>query len=101
MCSPRTDSQFQSPAQSSPTGRAQQACHHARERERFVDGRFHGGAPAWWSMRLTALRFAWYWNDPPRPEQPEIQDFPHEPPKRCGLTPANLGVRSYASTSRQ
>ena len=46
MCSPRTASQFRSPAQSSPTGRAQQACHHARERERFVDGRFHAESGA-------------------------------------------------------
>ena len=46
MCSPRPASQFRSPAQSSPTGRAQQACHHARERERFVDGRFHAESGA-------------------------------------------------------
>ena len=46
MCSPRPASQFRSPAQSSPTGRAQQACHLARERERFVDGRFHAESGA-------------------------------------------------------
>ena len=45
-CSPRRAPLLGSPAQPSPTGRAQQACRRARERELFVDGRFHGGAPA-------------------------------------------------------
>ena len=45
-CSPRRAPLLGSPAQPSPTGSAQQACRRARERELFVDGRFHGGAPA-------------------------------------------------------
>ena len=42
----------------------------------------------WRSRSLTALRFAWYWKDHPLSSRLET---PHEPPKRCGLTPANLG----------
>jgi hypothetical protein len=41
----------------------------------------------WRSRRLTVLRFAWYWKDHPLSSRLET---PHEPPKRCGLTPANL-----------
>ena len=41
----------------------------------------------WRSRSLTALRFAWYWKDHPLSSRLET---PHEPPKRCGLTPSNL-----------
>ena len=58
----------------------------ARERERFVDGRFHGGAPASAVKEFDSLRYAWYWADHPPSSRIEI---PHEPPKRCGLTHQN------------
>ena len=88
MCSTRPASLFGSPAQPSPTGRAQQACRRSCARERFVDGRFHGGAPASAVKEFDSLRYAWYWADHPPSSRLET---PHEPPKRCGLTPANLG----------
>lgn len=46
MYSLRPASQFRSPAQPTPTGRAQQACRRSRGQERFVDGRFHAESGA-------------------------------------------------------
>jgi hypothetical protein len=85
-CSPRRAPLLGSPAQPNPTGRAQQACRRSCARERFVDGRFHGGAPASAVKEFDSLRYAWYWADHPPSSRIEI---PHEPPKRCGLTHQN------------
>ena len=86
VSSPRRAPLLGSPAQPNPTGRAQQACRRSRARERFVDGRFHGGAPASAVKEFDSLRYAWYWVDHPPTSRIEI---PHEPPKRCGLTHQN------------
>ena len=67
--------------------RSRPAAARANESSSWTDV-FMAARQHWRSRRLTALRFAWYWEDHPLSSRLET---PHEPPKRCGLTPANLG----------
>ena len=46
MCSPRPASLFGSPAQPSPQKSVSGGAALVPPKQRFVDGRFHGGAPA-------------------------------------------------------
>ena len=82
---PRCLAHLPSPARL--VARSRPAAARANESSSWTDV-FMAARQHWRSRRLTALRFAWYWEDHPLSSRLET---PHEPPKRCGLTPANLG----------